>query len=142
MCGCLWHAPYWGPGLQPRHVPWLGIQPATHWFVYPHSMHWATPGRAPSRVKSFKEILFIVKFRKQSIYYQPLSIPESVLIALQSQNRTHSQGLHETCCKPVDPPLLANICDDKYFSFKNVFSLSLQIEYKWPAWANTCWWFL
>ena len=21
MCGCLSHAPYWGPGLQPRHVP-------------------------------------------------------------------------------------------------------------------------
>ena len=21
MCGCLLHAPYWGPGLQPRHVP-------------------------------------------------------------------------------------------------------------------------
>ena len=21
MCGCLLRAPYWGPGLQPRHVP-------------------------------------------------------------------------------------------------------------------------
>ena len=21
MCGCLSHAPYWGLGLQPRHVP-------------------------------------------------------------------------------------------------------------------------
>ena len=21
MCGCLLHTPYWGPGLQPRHVP-------------------------------------------------------------------------------------------------------------------------
>ena len=21
MCGCLSHAPYWGPSLQPRHVP-------------------------------------------------------------------------------------------------------------------------
>ena len=27
MCGCLSHTPYWGPGLQPRHVPWLGIEP-------------------------------------------------------------------------------------------------------------------
>ena len=25
MCGCLSRAPYWGPGLQPRHVPLLGI---------------------------------------------------------------------------------------------------------------------
>ena len=21
MCGCLWRAPYWGPGQQHRHVP-------------------------------------------------------------------------------------------------------------------------
>ena len=27
MCGCL----YWGPGLQPSHVPWLGIKWATLW---------------------------------------------------------------------------------------------------------------
>ena len=27
--GCLSHAPNWGPGLQPRHVPWPGINPTT-----------------------------------------------------------------------------------------------------------------
>ena len=43
MCGCLSHAPYCGPGLQPRHVPWLGIEPATLWFVGQCSIHWATP---------------------------------------------------------------------------------------------------
>ena len=26
------HTPYWGPGPQPRHVPWLGIKLATLWF--------------------------------------------------------------------------------------------------------------
>ena len=26
MCACLSHAPCWGPGPQPRHVPWLGNQ--------------------------------------------------------------------------------------------------------------------
>ena len=26
MCGCLLSTPYWGPGLQPRHVPQLGIK--------------------------------------------------------------------------------------------------------------------
>ena len=26
MCGCLSHALYWGPGPQPRLVPWLGIR--------------------------------------------------------------------------------------------------------------------
>ena len=46
MCGCLSHAPYWGPGLQPTHVPWLGIKPATLWFSGQHSIHWATPARA------------------------------------------------------------------------------------------------
>ena len=29
MCGCLSSAPYWGPGRQPRHVPSLGVEPAT-----------------------------------------------------------------------------------------------------------------
>ena len=46
MCGCLLHAPYWGPGLNPRHVPWLGIELATLGFAGQHSIHWATPARA------------------------------------------------------------------------------------------------
>ena len=45
MYGSLSHAPYWGPGPQPRHVPWLGIQPATLWFAGWHSIHLATPAR-------------------------------------------------------------------------------------------------
>ena len=28
MCCCLSCTPYWGLGLQPRHVPQLGIEPA------------------------------------------------------------------------------------------------------------------
>ena len=47
MCGCLLCAPYWGPGPQPRHVPWLGIQSATLCFAVWRSIHWATPARAP-----------------------------------------------------------------------------------------------
>ena len=43
--GCLLSTP-WGPGPQPRHVPWLGIEPATLWFTGRHSIHWATPARA------------------------------------------------------------------------------------------------
>ena len=34
-----------GPGLQPRHVPWLGIKPRTLWFTGRRSTHWATPAR-------------------------------------------------------------------------------------------------
>ena len=44
MCGRLSHAPHWGPGPQPRHVPWL--QPATPWSAGLCSIHWAPPARA------------------------------------------------------------------------------------------------
>ena len=37
------YTPNWVPGPQPRHVPWLGIEPATFWFTGQHSSHWATP---------------------------------------------------------------------------------------------------
>ena len=47
MCGCLLSAPYWGPGPQPRHAPWLGIKPVTLWFTGWCSMHRATPVRVP-----------------------------------------------------------------------------------------------
>ena len=46
ICGCLLHVPHQGPGPQPRHVPWLGIEPATLWFTAWCSIHWATPARA------------------------------------------------------------------------------------------------
>ena len=34
------------PGLQPRHVPQLGIEPVTLCFTGQHSIHWATAARA------------------------------------------------------------------------------------------------
>ena len=40
------HTPTWGPSPQPRHVPWLGIEPVILWSAGRHSIHWATPGRA------------------------------------------------------------------------------------------------
>ena len=39
-------APYWEPDLQPRHVPWLGIEPVTLRFAGWRSIHWATSARA------------------------------------------------------------------------------------------------
>ena len=45
-CGCLTGAPYWGPGLLPRHIPWLGIESAILWFTGWCSIHWPTPARA------------------------------------------------------------------------------------------------
>ena len=46
MYGCLSHAPSWAPGLQPRHVPWLGMETVTLWYTDWCSIHWATPARA------------------------------------------------------------------------------------------------
>ena len=43
---CLSHAANWGSGPQPRHVPWLGIEPMTFQFTGQHWNHWATPARA------------------------------------------------------------------------------------------------
>ena len=33
------HPAHWRPGPQPRHVPCLGIEPATLWFAGLHSIH-------------------------------------------------------------------------------------------------------
>ena len=46
LVGCVSCAPNQGPGPQPRHVPWLGIKPATFWFTGQRSIHWATRARA------------------------------------------------------------------------------------------------
>ena len=46
MCGCLSHTLYWGPGLKPRHVPSLGIEPVTLWLTGWHSTHCTTSARA------------------------------------------------------------------------------------------------
>ena len=43
MCGCF--SSNRGPGQQPRHVPWLGIEPAALWFTSWQSILWATPAR-------------------------------------------------------------------------------------------------
>ena len=59
ICCCLSHGPHWGPGLQPKHVPWLGIKQATLWFAGLHSIHWTTPAKA--KVK-FLNLLFSTPF--------------------------------------------------------------------------------
>ena len=44
--GHLSHTPNWGPGPQPRHVPWLGMDLMTFRFAGQHSVYLATPARA------------------------------------------------------------------------------------------------
>ena len=60
VCGCLSRAPNWGAGLQPRHMPWLGIEPVTLWFAGQRSVHWATPARA--QIHNFNLCKFILKY--------------------------------------------------------------------------------
>ena len=45
-CSCLSYTPNWGPGLKPRHVSLLGIEPVTFQFTGWWSVHWTTPARA------------------------------------------------------------------------------------------------
>ena len=52
------NTPNRGPGPQPRHVPWLGLKPATLQFVGRCPIHWATAVRALTVIfntKKFKE---------------------------------------------------------------------------------------
>ena len=46
MCGCLSRVPHQCRGQQPRHVSWLGIEPATLWFPGWCSNHWTSPAKA------------------------------------------------------------------------------------------------
>ena len=52
-------------GLQPKHVLWLGIEPATLWFADWHSIHWATPARA----LNFFFLFFFLIFLFNLVYY-------------------------------------------------------------------------
>ena len=47
------------PGQKPRHVPWLGMEPATLWFTGWHSIHWATPARAQFILNKWNNFLEI-----------------------------------------------------------------------------------
>ena len=68
MCGCLLQAPYWGPGLKHRHVPW---QPVTLWFTGWHSIHWGAPARADNNTLLLK-ITWFLQFHLTVNYLQPL----------------------------------------------------------------------
>ena len=53
--------------FQPRHVPWLGIKPATFQIAGPHSIHWATRAMARNsfcKLSCEAELYFPVEFWK------------------------------------------------------------------------------
>ena len=61
MIGCLLHAPCWGTGPKPSHVPWLGIKLGTLCLTDLHSIHWTTPARAVEIVLNLKKLIYIIK---------------------------------------------------------------------------------
>ena len=82
MSGCLSRAPFWGPDLQPRHVPWLGIEPATLWFAGPHTVHWATPARAETFSKKivFSDISINMEFLQIDISVDMMLLKSLLLV--------------------------------------------------------------
>ena len=52
MYGCLSRGPYWGPGLQPRPVPQLGVQPVPSRFAA-HAQ--SSEPQQPALVSGFSE---------------------------------------------------------------------------------------
>ena len=74
--GCLSCASYWGPGRQPRHVPWLGIEPVTFWFTGWCSIHWATPARV-------RTLNFTLKMSDAKLCHFFLSLVEKPSIGLE-----------------------------------------------------------
>ena len=64
LIGCLLHNLNWVPGLQLRHVPWLGIELATFQFTGRHLIHWATPSRAIYLKKFF---FYLLIFRESEL---------------------------------------------------------------------------
>ena len=79
MCGRLLSTPYWGPGPQPRHVPWLGIELATLWLTGPCLIHWATPARVACFFFSWY-LKVIFGFMKLVQWYTPTAVCSSSLL--------------------------------------------------------------
>ena len=69
MCCCLLRTPHWGPGLQPRHRPWPGIEPVIPWFTGQHSIQWTTPARAGENC--FRVHLSCLGAKELSVFKHP-----------------------------------------------------------------------
>ena len=97
MCGCLSHAPYWGPGPQPRYVPWPGIELVTPWSKGRCSIHGATPAGAAW--------LFLINRCKHC---------GSLLIFLKEFTNVRRRGLEFKAFHPKSQTLPNNLYIPKY----------------------------
>ena len=112
MISCLLHAPYWGPGLQPSHVPWAGIKPAT----------FCSQAHAQSTEPHQPRLLILFKWKKirinQCLHYEmPLVLMTTTLFSFPITIKTCTQ--HTEC--PPEPCL--NQLDWLGISFKVFMTL-------------------
>ena len=101
MCGCLSHAPNWGPGPQPRHVPWLGIELATLCFSGPCSIHWVTPARANFLTRNIESPLFSSRWKR---------LPISHLVSLQFRKYLISKYIERKVNQHLADHIRPQIC--------------------------------
>ena len=105
---CLLLTPnYQGPGPNPRHMPGLGIEPATFWSAGQHWIHWATSVRARKG---------IFKANNAFVYYACVQNKKKVILSwifyffkfIITVNYTHlcRKLLLETCQLLGDSTLL------------------------------------
>ena len=73
--------PNWGPGLQPRHVPQLGIEQVTLCFTVQRSIHWAIPTRAPILILTSPYL-----FCTNPLCLFPVPFPSFSLLPLPADN--------------------------------------------------------
>ena len=145
------HAANQGPGLQPRHVPWLEIELAAFWSAGQYSIHWATPARAIIRhFKRWQNCL--LKTSNSS----PITLRKNFQISTKPYKATFSpcfsyQSLatqpHHGCILPTtyksSPVLLA--VSQIYHVFSYLWGLELavpspEMPFAWltPSFSGTC----
>ena len=108
---------YWGPGPQPRHVPWLGVKQQTLWISGQRSIHWATAARGRTlylkkpdsgRINSsdssvslvlydvltFKAYnIFLFKFLRRAVFIKSCQLTFSYFYYLFSSRKVYSLSL-------------------------------------------------
>ena len=80
-----WTCPNQGPGPQPRHVPWPGIEPATFHFVGWHSTNWAALVRADHAI-----LLTDLKGEIKMDKFWPLMLVDGLVLELDGEKKEKS----------------------------------------------------
>ena len=80
MCGCLSRAPYWGPGPQPRHVPWLGFELITP------LVHRLAPNSLSHTSQGYQFLLLKTLFNKNDFQFAYNGV--KILTGCQKDTRT------------------------------------------------------